>query len=285
MGIKGGHIDPGDLGNGLQETGLVPVFPFCPFIHIQDLHGNVLALPQGEEIHEIRQRLGIEGADAPGEDHIFQALPVRRMQRDTGEAQHIENIGIGHLVADGKGHHIEVLHRVLAFQCPQGKVILHHGLLHIPPGCKHSLAPHIADLIHDPVENAHPHIGHADLIGVREAEGHADGHLFLLLAHLPPFAAHIPGRLLHRGQDAAFQICHLVTSLRKLPIYCTRCRPCLQVIFRNLADFLSCPGFFPLRTLGCPEAKPPGTPQHRAGIPAEGSQKRRTAQMQSLSSR
>ena len=82
------------------------------------LYGNILSLAQGEKIYKIRQRLRIEGANASGKDHILEALPVLPVEGNAREPQHIQNVGIGHLVADGKSHHIESLHRVLTLQSP-----------------------------------------------------------------------------------------------------------------------------------------------------------------------
>ena len=257
--VEGGHIHAGDLGNFLQKTGLVPVFPLRPFIHIQNFHRDVLPLAQREEIHEVRQGFRVKGADAACKNHILKPLPVSGMQRDAGQAQHIENIGIGHFVANGKGHHIKIPHRILAFQRPEGEAVVPHGLLHISPGGKDTLAPHIGDLVHDPVENAHTHIGHTDLIGVREAKGHSNGHVFLVFPHLPPFAAHITGGLLYRGQNTAFQICHLVTSLRILPIYCTRFSLHLQENFPS----------FPPSQVSPTAAAPKGSPRAMHNAPAD----------------
>ena len=87
-------------------------------------------------------------------------------------------------------------------------MVLPHGGLHIAPGGEDPLAPDAVHLIHDAVENPHADIGHADFIGVREAEGHAQVHLGLVLDDLSVFAAHVPRRLLDRGQNAMQLIHH-----------------------------------------------------------------------------
>ena len=89
--------------------------------------------------------------------------------------------------------------------------MLSHPRLHVAPGGKHPLTPDALHLIHDTVENPHTHIGHTDLIGIREAEGHSDIHFPFVLFHLSPLTANISGRLLHLGQDSVFDIGHRET--------------------------------------------------------------------------
>ena len=80
--------------------------------------------------------------------------------------------------------------------------MLAHFGLHIPPGVEDALAPDALHLVHDAVEDPHAHIGHADLIGIREAEGHIDPDGIRILLDLIEFAAGVARRLLHAGQDS-----------------------------------------------------------------------------------
>ena len=81
-------------------------------------------------------------------------------------------------------------------------MVLPHLLLHVPPRGEHPLAPDSVQVVHHTVEDPHPQVGHADLIGIREAEGHPGIHLGFILHHRVVFSPHIPGRLLHPGEDA-----------------------------------------------------------------------------------
>ena len=213
VGVEGRNIDSGNLCHFQQEFLLAPTGLLGLPIAIQDFHRNLLTFSQREEIHKLRQGFGIEGADASGEYHIVQALPVPGVEGYSGKAQHIENIGIGHFIANGKGHHVKVLYGILALQCPQGQVLCSHGFFHIPPGGEYPLAPNIGNLVHHTIENPHTHIGHTNLIGVRETECHPQGHILFLLSHLAPFAAGVTGRLLNPRQNAILLICHSFTSL------------------------------------------------------------------------
>ena len=129
-------------------------------------------------------------------------MTVLRVERNTGQIQHIHDVRIAHFVANGEGDHIEILHGVLALQSPQGKSVLSHSLFHICPGGEHPLAPYAVHLVHDAVEDPHTHIGHTDLIGIREAESHPHPDLGFIFLYFVVFAAGIPGRLLHCRQNA-----------------------------------------------------------------------------------
>ena len=104
-----------------------------------------------------------------------------------------------------------------------------HGLLHVPPGGEDPLAPHALHPVHHTIEDAHTHVGHTDLIGVREGKGHPHPNLGRILLHLAPFPAGVPGGLLNGQQEPFFQLRHTVyTSLSFLQPYCTPNPPELQ---------------------------------------------------------
>lgn len=139
-------------------------------------------------------------------------MPVLAVDGYTRQIQHIHNIGIGHLIANGEGDHVKITDGVLALQCPQRQTMAAHLGLHIPPGGEDPLAPYAVHAVHHTVKDPHAHIGHTDLIGIREAKRHPDIHHLFILLYLPPFAAGIAGRLLHRGEYPLFQFGHRFTS-------------------------------------------------------------------------
>ena len=124
------------------------------------------------------------------------------MKRDLSQIQHIQDIRIAHFIADGKGDHIEILHRTLAFQRPEWQIMLAHGLLHVSPGGKDTLAPNAIHLVHHAIENPHTHIGHTDLVGIRETKGNIDPNIFRIFLNFIEFSAGVTGRLLHRGENS-----------------------------------------------------------------------------------
>ena len=202
MLVERGYIHTGDLGNFMKECILTPAFSLGTVVQRHDLHSDVLALTQREEVNKVRQRLRIVSADTARKDDILQVVPVTAVQRNARQIQHIQDIGIGHLIANGEGDHIKILHRILTFQCPQRQVICPHGAFHIAPGSKDALTPDTVHLVHHTVENPHTQIGHADLVGIRKTECHADTDIFLILFDLIEFAAGISCRFLDSRQNS-----------------------------------------------------------------------------------
>ena len=111
------------------------------------------------------------------------------------QIQHVEDGGKRHLVANGKGHDVEIRDGVAGFQREKGHIRLSQLLLHVAPRGEHTLAPDAGQVVHDAVENAHTQIGHADLVGVGEAEGNADIYLFFVFHYRVDLIADITGGL------------------------------------------------------------------------------------------
>ena len=202
MFIERRDINALDSGNGPQEFRLAPARLFGRLIARNDLDRALLTLSEREKVDEIRQRLRIHGADAARKNDVFQAGALTCQQRHARKLKHIEDVRVAHLVAQRERDHVEAAHGVLAFQCVKRDGIFAHRLLHIAPRSEHALTPDARHLVHNAVEDAHSNIGHADLIGIREAERDPDVHVRLFLDDLIVFAADIARGLLHPRQDA-----------------------------------------------------------------------------------
>ena len=199
--IEGGHIDARNPGRGGQELLLVPaLLPGLP-VELDELHAHVLPLAQDKQIHKGGQRLWIEGAGASRHHDGGQLHPLLTAQGQAGQIQHVEHVGVGHLVAQGEADEIKVGDGVAALQAVEGDALPAHLRLHVQPGGKHPLAPHPLHLVHHTVEDAHAQVGHTDLIGVGEAQGVAHIHLTAGLHHPVVLPACVPGGLLHPRED------------------------------------------------------------------------------------
>ena len=200
-GIEGGHIKPRHLGRSHQQILTGPPLPAGALIEPDELHGHILTLAQGEDVHKGRQRLRVVGTGAAGDDQGGVLVPVGGAQGQPGQIQHVEHVGVGHLIAQGEADDVEIRDGISALQTVEGKAFPAHLLLHVSPGGEHPLAPHPGQLIHQPVENPHPQIGHADLIGIGKAHGDPRIYLLGVLHHCVVLSTGIPGRLLHPGED------------------------------------------------------------------------------------
>ena len=210
--VQGGHIDTGNLGGGLEEFLLAPaLLPGLP-VELDDLHADLLPLPKDEEVHKGGQGLRIVGAGTARHHNGGQAVPLLTAQGQAGQIQHVEHVGVGHLIAQGKADEVEIRDGVPAFQTIEQDTLPAHFLLHVPPGGEHPLTPYPFHLIHHTVENAHAQIGHTDLIGVRKAERIAHIHGAPVLHHRVVFPAGIAGGLLDPGKDMFQRSIHVMPN-------------------------------------------------------------------------
>ena len=206
--VQAGNVNAVQLGGGTEQLLLAPPLSAGGAIQLHQLHGQILALAQTDEVDEVGQRLGVVHGGAAGDDQRRKAGSLRGVKGDAGQIQHIQDGGKRHLVAHGKGHDVEVGDGVAGFQREKRHIRPAQLLLHVAPRGKHPLAPDAVHPVHDAVQDAHAQIGHADLVGVRKAEGDAGIHLRLVLQHGVIFAAYIACGLLHAGQDAFQSFIH-----------------------------------------------------------------------------
>ena len=206
--VEAGNVDAVQPGGGPQQLLLAPPLPPGGAVQLHQLHRQVLALAQAHKVDEVGDGLGVVHGGAAGDDQRRKAGALRRVQRDARQIQHVQDGGERHLIAHGKGHNVKIGDGVAGFQREQRHSRLAHLLLHVAPGGEHALTPDAVHLVHDAVQDPHAQIGHADLVGVGEAEGDAGVHLRLVLQHGVIFAAHVAGGLLHPRQDAFQSLIH-----------------------------------------------------------------------------
>ena len=178
---------------------LVPPLPAGLAVEVNQLRRHVFALAKGDNVDKVRHGLGVVHGGTAGDDKGRQMGPVGAVEGDARQVQHIENGSKGHLIAHGKGHDVKIGNGVTGLQGKERHMGPAHFLLHVAPGGKHPLAPHAVHGVHDAIENAHAQVGHADLVGVGEAEGDAGVHVLFILDNRVILAAHVAGGLLHAG--------------------------------------------------------------------------------------
>ena len=162
--------------------------------------------------------------------------------RKARQVQHIQYVGIGHLIAQGEADEIKVGDGVAALQAVEGEALGAHLGLHIAPGGKNALAPAPGQIVHHPVQNAHAQVGHTDLIGIREAEGIAHLNGLPVLHYRIIFAARVAGGFLHPWEDAFQASIHakppsVSYNLNILPVTWAIGKTifCFSAIFEDLA--------------------------------------------------
>ncbi len=199
--IEARNIHALDLRRLHQEFLLAPAAALGVPQEGHDLVVHLLPLTYHEKVHKGGHGLGVHGGGAARPDQGQQPRTVGAAQGDAGHVQHVQHGGVGHLIADGEGQGVELTHRISALQSVEGDAGLFHFLIHVPPGGVDPLAPQEGQAVHGVIQDAHAQVGHADLVGIREAEGQAQLNLLLVLDDLVILAAGVAGGLLHPRQD------------------------------------------------------------------------------------
>ena len=202
--IQGRHIDARHPGRCPQE-GLPALSPLLHVtVEIQQFVVGCLSLPDIEEVKKASDRLRVVGA-GPAPDHDRVAVgPVRRMKRDPGQVQHLQDVGIAELKLERKAQEIKDPHRILGFQGKQRDVVVPQQPVHIRPGRKNALTPGVLPPVEQLIQDLDPQVGHADLIHIRKAHGKADRDLPVLVDRVH-FISQIPRGLLHLQQQLVRQ--------------------------------------------------------------------------------
>ena len=142
-------------------------------MQLDQLGVHLLALADLGNVNKIRDRLAVEHRRAARDDERGQLRALARVERHTRQIEHIQYGGKRHLVADGKGDDVKIADGIAGLERVERQAGTAHLLLHVAPGSENALAPNAVHVIHNAVENPHTKVRHADLIGVRKAEGHA----------------------------------------------------------------------------------------------------------------
>ena len=190
------HVDPFNLRCSLQVvlSGTTTFFHFL--IGVQQLVVDRLSLSDIEKVKEFCQRLRIVGAGSPSDHNGVFPGPVRGVQRDPGQIQDLQDIGITHLILDGDPQEVKVPDGILGLQGEKRDLLLTHNGVQIRPGGVHPLAPYVLPAVEHIIEDLDPQMRHADLINVGKTHGKADVHLVFIFHHRVHLSADVAGRLL-----------------------------------------------------------------------------------------
>ena len=115
----------------------------------------VLGFPLSDikQVKEISDRFRVIDAGTAA-DHKGHVLPaIRRQKWNPGKLQHLQNIGITHLILDGDAEKIHILYGILRLQTKQGDGFLSHDLIQIRPRGIDALAPDILPVVEHAVKN------------------------------------------------------------------------------------------------------------------------------------
>ena len=213
--VEGRHIDALHRQQAFEETsapadtpGLFPCDKSLGY-----LNDYFFALAHDKEIEEVGYRLHIVDAGAAAHDkgHILAA--VFAPEGNPRQIQHIEHVGVNHLILQGKAKEVKPTKLMLGFEGKQGNIACPHFFLHIRPWCVNPLGGNITFPVQYLIENGKAQIAHAHLIHIGQSQRKSAVHAVPILHLRIPFAARVAGRLQYRLQHRRLQLYHFVKFL------------------------------------------------------------------------
>ena len=113
-----------------------------------------------------------------------------------GEVEQRQHARVAELELQGEPEHVEVADRGARLEREERQAALAQHGLEVGPGQEDPLAGDAGLVVEQVVEEPEPEVGHADLVGVREAEREADPRRGQVLLDGAELAADVAGRLL-----------------------------------------------------------------------------------------
>ena len=110
--VERGHVDAAGAGQPHQQlltpAGAALCLPRAD--EVGDLEHRLLPVADDRGVDEVGDRLGVERRVAAGDDDRVLERAVPRVQRDAGEVQRGEHVGVAELGGEGEAEHVEVAH-------------------------------------------------------------------------------------------------------------------------------------------------------------------------------
>ena len=200
--IEARHIDIAALGQTAQQftaaarsPGPLPVRD-----DVGDLQDGLLAVTDNGGVDEVGNGFGVEGRMATDDDQGLRLTSIGGVQRDAGQIEGVEEVGVPELGGKGDTEDIEVAHRAMTVdaQLRQGRGA--HQRLHVGPHRIRPLGQRIGALVEDLIQDHDALVGQPHLIGVGVHQHPADAQFLALGAE----ASAVP--VLHGGIELAADI-------------------------------------------------------------------------------
>ena len=177
--VEGRHVDAAGAREPQQHLVASAGTPGgLPLPHdVGDREHRLLAVADDRGVDEGGDRLGVEGGVAPRDDDGVLEAPIGGMQRDAGEVEGVQHVGVAELGREGQPEEVEVAHRAVAVDGELRQAALPQLCLHVGPHGIRALGEGVLTLVDDLVEDHDALVGHADLVGVGIHQRPAGGQL------------------------------------------------------------------------------------------------------------
>ena len=192
--IERRDIDAGNPHGFPEQARTRP--PFRPGTNdqIAKFRNKLLAFAKQHDVDERRQRFGSNGA-SPSNHHerppeqIFP--PVGRPQRNAGQIQHVQHIGVAEFMRNGEGKHMRSADGSIAFQRSQADAVFAQQLSRLVAWRINPFRKNIVPPIQDSIQDLVSEIGHAHLVEIRKGQCTVQPHRSRVLVHGTFFGAEI----------------------------------------------------------------------------------------------
>ena len=180
--------------------------------HLGDREHDLLAVPEDRGVDEVGDRLGVERGVAAGDDDRVVLAAVDRVERDPGQVEGVEHVGVAELGGEAQAEEVERADGAVAVDGELRDrallVTLAHHPLHVGPHRVGALGDDPVALVEHLVEDLDALVGQAHLVGVgvhqrppdRRPAGLGRRGAVPVLDDRVELAADVLDGLLHRGK-------------------------------------------------------------------------------------
>ena len=142
---------------------------------VGDREDDLLAVAEDGGVEELRDRLGVERRMASGQDDRVVLGAVGGAQRDAGEVERVDHVGVAELGGEAEPEEVEVTDRAVGVDGELRDGLLAQHPLHVRPHRVGALGDDPVALVEHLVEDLDALVGQADLVGVGVHQRPADG--------------------------------------------------------------------------------------------------------------
>lgn len=157
------------------------------------------------EVDQVCEGFGVVGLRAADEDERVVVGAFGCGQRDAGEVEHFDDVGVEHFVLDAEGDQVEVAERAVGFEGVEWEVGVSESVGGVGPGAEGSFAEDAGDGVEDVVDDVDGEGRAADGVGVGKGEGYAQVGGVPVLADHVDFAADVLGWVSDEGPEFIFE--------------------------------------------------------------------------------
>ena len=95
---------------------------------------------------------------------------IGRAQRQAGQIEHVEDVGVELLVGQAEADHVEVGQSMAGFEAIERHIGRAQFCLHVDPWRVDSLGQHVRPLVDQIVQDGKPQVAHAEVVDVGKGQ-------------------------------------------------------------------------------------------------------------------